>query len=201
MKKIFLLIISFFALLFLPAIAEEDELHHWNNLKNIRVYVPAKNEYTSLMKQAFDEWENVSKGKIRFIYVSAPHLAQNIVVFTDRFPDNKLGISATKTAVVCHPIYVSVNGKPQQVCDERNTTSYALDKIITIAYTYPKTDYKMTNDEIYTVMLHEIGHSLGLNHSDNPDDLMYPSLKKGVVKGITENDVKTLYGIYGWTYK
>ena len=59
----------------------------------------------------------------------------------------------------------------------------------------------MTNDEIYTVMLHEIGHSIGLNHSNNPNDLMYPSLNKGVVKGITENDVKALYEIYGWNYK
>ena len=201
MIKFFLTAMCFLLLFCMPAISEENSLHYWENLKNIRVYVPSKSEYTALMKKAFDEWENASKGKIRFIYVSAPHLAQNVVVFTDKFSDNKLGTSATKKAVVCYPIYKSVNGKPQKVCDERNTTSYAVNKTITISSMYPKSNSKMTNDEIYSVMLHEIGHSIGLKHSENKNDLMYPRLYEHEVKSITENDVKALYDIYGWKYK
>ena len=197
MKKIFLLFICLLWLLFTPAIAEEEALHHWDNLKSIKVYIPQKHEYTSLMKKAFNEWESASKGKVKFLYVSTPRQAQNIVVFNDMFSGSELGTTATKQQAICYPIYKRVNGKMQEICDEKNTT-YVTVKIITIAAKNPNSYKQMNNQEIYTIMLHEIGHSLGLPHSDNPKDLMYYQKYQGGAKGITQNDIKALYKVYGW---
>ncbi|MBO7671787.1 matrixin family metalloprotease [bacterium] len=184
----------------MPVIAAEEALHHWDNIKSIKVYIPPKHEYTSLMKKAFNEWEGASKGKIKFLYVASPKQAQDIVVFNDMFSGSELGTTATKQQIICDPVYKRVNGKVQEICDEKNTVKVTV-KIITIASKNPNSYSKMNNQDIYFVMLHEIGHSLGLPHSDNPQDLMYFQKNKGGARGITDNDVKALYQVYGWKYR
>ncbi len=35
-----------------------------------------------------------------------------------------------------------------------------------------------TADTVETIMTHELGHSIGLSHSDDPNDIMYPTIKE-----------------------
>jgi hypothetical protein len=49
--------------------------------------------------------------------------------------------------------------------------------------------------DIYTVALHEAGHALGLVHTNNPGDVMYPYYRRGAQ--LSANDIAALQALYG----
>jgi hypothetical protein len=50
--------------------------------------------------------------------------------------------------------------------------------------------------DFYTVALHELGHSLGLKHSADPNSVMYPWYSGGR-RDLTEDDIRTIRKVYG----
>ncbi len=49
--------------------------------------------------------------------------------------------------------------------------------------------------DVFSSALHELGHALGLNHSSDPDSVMYPSYQ-GFVAGLSASDIQTVRELY-----
>jgi hypothetical protein len=49
--------------------------------------------------------------------------------------------------------------------------------------------------DIYSVALHEAGHSIGLGHSDKPGDVMYPYYRRNI--SLSANDIGAAQALYG----
>ncbi len=52
--------------------------------------------------------------------------------------------------------------------------------------------------DVFSVALHELGHSLGLQHADDPDSVMYPILRR-FETGLAAIDIQTIRGLYAST--
>ena len=56
----------------------------------------------------------------------------------------------------------------------------------------------LNQDEVYSVMLHEIGHAIGLSHNSNPKSVMYYA---SGANRISSEDIKNLKKEYGVNVK
>ncbi len=51
--------------------------------------------------------------------------------------------------------------------------------------------------QIKAIAMHEMGHTLGLGHSDSPDDIMYPRYERGVTRArASARDLATVDALY-----
>lgn len=169
---IFIIILSFCSCAFAA-------MGKWENPKNIKTYIQPAHARTTMMKHAFAEWSKLTKNKVVFYYVNNPKLAQIQVTFVEKITEQ--GGHTDKSIGLTKGIYL-VSGKMTHAT-------------IWIA-TKTQEGKTLSDDEVYTVMLHEIGHAIGLEHSNDPKSVMYPQVD--VVQEIDKADLVTLSHKYGW---
>ncbi|MDH5642847.1 MAG: matrixin family metalloprotease [Gemmatimonadota bacterium] len=123
-----------------------------------------------VVEDAFRRWTRVG-GIAVFLGTTRDEEAANVIVrWTDRFPQRRAG----QTDLVWRSDGNLINGT------------------LTLA-THAPDGRRFSPEEIETVALHEIGHLLGLGHSDDPADVMYPSTS---MHDLTNRDMQTARLLY-----
>lgn len=130
-------------------------------------------KYREMVLRALGTWEKLSMGKISFEIVTNLTSSQ-INLDWKRVDRQALGY--------CH---FSV---------DNNNRLYSAEVQIGISDGIIHQEY-MAEEEVYHTILHEIGHSLGLGHSTNEEDIMYSPHKYGVVN-LSKGDKLTLQWLY-----
>ncbi len=160
MKKL-LILFSVFLVTVLACTAAE---RRWMS-QPVHVYIPQNGNMSAYMKQAFMAWQNLSNSTIRFKFDSSPSSAKIQVEFVE-FVTN----CSSDNAVGCTHWYER-NGKINKAVITIGTKEYLM-----VRGNGTITPKKVTRskEHIYGVMLHEVGHAIGLEHSENPNSIMYP---------------------------
>ena len=169
MKKIFLLFIIT-AFIFINQIQSGICAPHWKKMP-IRVYIE-DNPKEYIMKKAFNKWKTASNGLVSFEFVSSPAQADISVEFTNNLDGTAVGLCSYGGVV---------NG-------------YFTKNTIYLARSESTFNRVLTTNEYYRIMLHEIGHALGLPHSDNVSSIMKPTTTQ--ILTITKDDLKDLRKLY-----
>lgn len=164
----------------MPVLAEGM---HWN--KNmVMVYVPQDEAYASQISRAFKEWEGRLGRKIQFFQTSNPRDVRLVEV---EVQFNQVSGEGAKNSGS-----TSLQGQTNAFRHGNIVINAIHDEEI------EKDPVKKAKneEEIYRVMLHEVGKVIGLQSSSNPKSVMADKIEEG--QSILPEDIDNIYEIYGW---
>jgi Matrixin len=131
-----------------------------------------RSELRDAARSAFVRWEQVGGIPVHFEFVNDSASANVIVRWIDRFSMRRAG----------------------QADIRWNGAGWIASGTLTLA-THTSDGLLLDIDAVYTVALHEIGHLLGLGHSDDPQDVMYPTTSVHDITSRDRNTARLLYSV------
>lgn len=152
----------------------------WEKPQYIKTYIQPNHPRTVMMKHAFARWSKVTSDKIIFRYVDSTQTSQLDVFFVNKIDKDKS--NSDKSIGLTEGKYNSKTG-------------YITHATIWIA-DYDQKGKELNKDIVFTTMLHEIGHAIGLEHTSNSKSVMFPNVDR--IQEISEDDVSNVGKMYGW---
>ncbi len=174
---------------------KKNDLTKWRVDKfPLKVFIPTdaacakikgyKTGDAQLLRSAFDAWQKLSGGRTKFVYQLQPAKADITCVWVSE--QKQLGVE-NALGVCWHST------------DEKNYIRWAEIKILTVSdvmFGHSGADNQYRNKTLIDTCLHEIGHSLGLNHSTSDNDIMTYHGQAEPLGAPTTRDVSTLNTLY-----
>ncbi len=163
-------------------LGEINRTAKWQNPNNIKVYIEHSKGKEILFRRAFQTWDS-RLNMVHFSFLIKPDDADIICSYVDfirkdvagltEFPNNFLKNTQTGQIYFNPPVTIKIA-----------TQDTAINR--------PYTD-----NELLSIILHEVGHAIGiLDHTKNKNDIMYYSTETYKNSQISNRDANTIKALY-----
>ena len=163
-------------------LAEQDStLYRWPDRLGdaLRVYVEPSSplaawspQYPQLAREVFDEWSEAGF-PLRFTFIFDSTSADITIRWIDRFPDNE--------------------GQRIGVTERMQGTDYLIARARIDVAMRDSIGRQLSPVVVGGIIRHEVGHALGLNHSNDPSSVMYREAATSVIGQSDRATLRTLY--------
>lgn len=176
-------------------------LYRWMSYEiPLKVYIPdipaheRNSLYKPLVQKAFAKWSEVIP-PFKFQFVSSPQKAQIVIQWTDFLPESE---SVWGELIYPQPYFNTSHQlfhKAKIFLALKHSFTENID-----AASKPGVDYDLTQSEFLAEATHFIGHTLGLPHSKNRDDIMsayfFSMISTKDSWSMTPRDISSIHKLY-----